>query len=266
MAYGCCVGVFTMRALIGLVLVGSMSLAMHAQDAPAGDAPQGGGQRQGRRGGMGFGRGNGVAGTVTAISETVLSLKDESGETYTVDLTANTRLMKERQPVKTTDIKVGDNVMAMGMQEPGKHEIHAAVVAVMTPEQAAEMKARAKEMRENLGKTFIVGHITKIDELKITVMRPDNVEQVIAVDENTSFRKGGGGRGMAAGMGMSGGGAGSDTPPAGESITLADVKVGENITGRGALKAGVFVPTTLTIMESRRPRPDGEPAPPSAQQ
>jgi len=254
-----------MRALIGLVLVGSMSLAIHAQDAPAGDAAQSG-QRQGRRGGMGFGRGNGVAGTVTAISDTVLTLKNDIGETYTVDLTANTRLMKERQPVKTSDIKVGDTVMAMGMQEPGKHEIHAAMVAVMTPEQAAQMKAREKEMRENLGKTFIAGRVTKIDELKITVMRPDNVEQVIVVDESTSFRKGGGGRGMAAGMGMSGGGAASDTPPAGESITLADVKVGENITGRGALKGGVFVPTTLTIVEPRRPRPDGEPAPPSAQQ
>lgn len=198
-----------MRALIGLVLVGSMSLAMHAQDAPAGDAPQGG-QRQGRRGG--FGGGNGVGGTVTAISDTVLNLKSEAGEAYTVDLTANTRLMKDRQPVKTSDIKVGDTVMAMGMQEPGKHEIHAAMVAVMTPEQAAQMKAREKEMRESLGKTLIAGRITKIDDVKITVMRPDNVEQVIVVDENTSFRKGGGGRGMGAGMGMSGGGAASDTP------------------------------------------------------
>jgi hypothetical protein len=258
-----------MRGLIGLVLVGSMGLAMHAQDAPAGDAPQGG-QRQGRRGGMGMGQGNGggVGGTVTAVSETSLSLKSEAGEAYTIDLTANTRLMKDRQPIKTTDIKVGDNLMAMGMQEPGKHEIHAAVVMVMTPEQAAQMRAREKEMRENLGKTIIAGRITKIDEAKITVMRPDNVEQIIVADENTSFRKGGGGRGMGGPMGMSGGGAASDTPPAGESITLADVKVGENITGRGALKGGVFVPTTLTIMEARRPRSDGAPAPPppSAQQ
>ncbi len=36
----------------------------------------------------------------------------------------------------------------------------------------------------------------------------------------------------------------------GESITLADVKVGDSVVGRGALKNGVFVPTELGVMDA----------------
>ena len=36
----------------------------------------------------------------------------------------------------------------------------------------------------------------------------------------------------------------------GESITLADVKVGDTIVGPGALKGGVFVPTQLTVIDA----------------
>jgi hypothetical protein len=105
----------------------------------------------------------------------------------------------------------------------------------------------------------------------LTVMRPDGVSQVIGVDEQTSFKRGGrgmaaiasgggvvemGGGGTGAGRGNGAGvgsGAGSNSAGAGagggESITFADVKVGDSVAGRGALKSGLFVPTELGVMD-----------------
>jgi hypothetical protein len=77
---------------------------------------------------------------------------------------------------------------------------------------------------EDLGKKFIVGEITKIDETKLTVKRPDGVEQVIEVDDDTSFKN-----------------------SKRESVTLADVKVGDHVMGRGALKNGTFVPAEMMV-------------------
>jgi hypothetical protein len=139
-----------------------------------------------------------------------------------------------------------------------------------------------KKARENMGKTYITGKVTAIDmdALKVTVIRPDGVSQVISVDEQTSFKRGG--RGMAAiangggvvemGSGGVGGGRGNGAGSGsganagsggGESITFADVKVGDSVAGRGALKNGVFVPTELGVMDPaaagqrRRRGPDG---------
>ena len=83
-------------------------------------------------------------------------------------------------------------------------------------------------MREGLGKEFIAGKVKAIDGTNITVDRVDGQTQTIAVDENTSFRK------------------------QRDSITLADIKVGDQIMGRGALKAGVFVASQLNVGEPGR--------------
>ncbi len=40
----------------------------------------------------------------------------------------------------------------------------------------------------------------------------------------------------------------------GESITLADVKVGDMVRGTGSVKGGTFVPTQLVVMERGRRR------------
>jgi len=87
------------------------------------------------------------------------------------------------------------------------------------------------------------------------VERPDHVAQTIGFDETTSFRKGGRGGGR---MG------GADAPAAapaegGESITLADIKVGESVRGTGSVKGGTFVPTELVVMQ-RGPRGAGDAA------
>jgi hypothetical protein len=215
-----------------------------------------------------------VRGTVTATTPDHLTVKTEAGEVYQVALSANTRLTKERQPVKFADIKVGDAVGAMGVLDAPTRTVHAVFVGVIDAEQV-------KKARENMGKTYITGKVTAIDmdALKLTVMRPDGVSQVIGVDEQTSFKRGG--RGMAAmasgngviEIGGSGGGgrrgmgavsgAGAGTPAGsgtgsgtgagvgggGESITFADVKVGDTVAGRGGLKNGIFVPTELGVMD-----------------
>jgi hypothetical protein len=67
--------------------------------------------------------------------------------------------------------------------------------------------------------------VTAIHELKITIERAgDKQPQIVAVDENTSFRK------------------------RREDVTLADVKVGDTISAQGALHADTFLATNLRIM------------------
>ena len=234
-----------------------------------------------------FAGGQMVRGTVTAATADHLMVKTEAGEVYQVVVSANTRVNKDRQPAKVADIKAGDGVGAMGVLDPATKTVHAVFVGVMDAEQV-------KKAREGMGKVFITGRVTALDmdALKITVLRPDGVSQVIGVDEQTSFKRGGRGMSMLAsgagvtelgsGAGRASGGSGasgsnsvgSGSGAGGESITLADVKVGDAVAGRGALKNGMFVPTELGVSDpaARRRRreleggasaaaPSGAPAP-----
>jgi Domain of unknown function (DUF5666) len=235
--------------VVAVLALPATVLAQDEQDGP-------------RQGGVAFAGGQMVRGTVTATSADHLTVKTEAGEVYQVALSANTRLSKDRQPVKMADIKVGDAVGAMGVLDAPTKTVHAVYVGVIDAEQM-------KKARENMGKTYITGKVTAIDmdALKLTVMRPDGVSQVIGVDEQTSFKRGGrgmaaiasgagviemgggggAGRGMGAGPGGTGAGAGNGS--GGESITFADMKVGDTVAGRGALKNGMFVPTELGVMD-----------------
>jgi hypothetical protein len=110
-----------------------------------------------------------------------------------------------------------------------------------------------KRLRDELGKTYIVGKVTAInlDDAKMTIERPDKVSQTIGFDESTSFKRGGRAQ-FAQSNGAPGAPAGR-TPQmtGGESITLADIKVGDSVRATGALKSGVFVPTQLIVMLKR---------------
>ena len=215
----------------------------------AAQAPDGAG---GQMGSGGFaGGGQMVRGTVTAVAADKLTIKTEAGEVYQVALSDNTRLMKARQPVKATDIKVGDGVGAMGVLDAPTKTVHAVMVTVVNAEDV-------KKAREEMGKVYIAGKVTAIDDLKLTVLRTDGVSQVIAVDESTSFRKGDRKlqamlNGGPVDMGASGGGGaqgGAAAGGSGESITLMDIKVGDTVAGRGGLKNGVFVPTELGVLDA----------------
>ena len=223
----------TQKFLVGLTTLLAVSAQAHY---PVQNQPQGGDPAMAGMGRM-------VRGTVTAAAGDRITVKTESGDVYQVALTPNTRLMKDRQPLKAAGVHVGDGVGAVGEVDQPNKTVHAMFVTIVDAEQL-------KKAREAMGKTYIAGKVTAIDELKLTILRADGVSQVIAVDEDTSFRKGG--RGMQ--MAFSGGAA----PPAqaglpqatgGESITLADVKVGDTVAGPGALKGGVFIPTMLGVGE-----------------
>jgi hypothetical protein len=227
---------------------------MSAQDTPAG----GGGGRQGRGGQFaGMQR---VAGEVTAVAGANITIKTEAGATMQVVTTDNTRVMKgngggasgepSAAAVKVADLKAGDGLTAMGNLDAPNKTLHAALVIAVD---AAQIKAA----KANWGKTYIAGKVTAIDmdNAKMTVQRPDGSTQLtIGFDETTSFKRGranvnlemfgreGGGFGGGGGRGRRPGGA-----PEAESITLADIKVGDQVAGQGTVKAGVFVPGELTV-------------------
>ena len=230
--------------MVGMIL-GGVGM-VRAQDA--GEGQQGGGRGQ-------FAGMQRVAGEVTAVSGATLTVKTEDNGLMQIVTTDNTRVMKGRGvTVKVADLKVGDGVTAAGMLDAPNKTLHAAVVFAMDA-------AQVKEMKENLGKTYIVGRVTAIDldDAKMTVERPDHVAQTIGFDETTSFRKGGRGVRMGGAPGGAGGGAGATGDAGGESITLADIEVGESVRGTGSVKGGVFVPTELVVME-RGPRGAGDAA------
>ena len=251
-------------AVFCAALATTTSLALLAQNATSGGDQQAQPDAQMRRGpgGQGGRRGGGIRGTVTGLSGTNITLKTEQGESWTVISTDNTRVRRDGQPSSLPAVQPGDEVMAMGMPDADKHEIHAMMLMDVSAAEAAKAKA-------NLGKTYIAGRITAINETRLTVMRSDRVSQTINLDETTSLHKGGrpNAQAMAAagldmgtmgggmgGGGRRGGGNGDAAPnPDGESITLADVKVGDNVVGTGSVKGNVFVPTDLHVIE----RPTG---------
>jgi hypothetical protein len=180
------------------------------QDGPPGAGP-GGGQAM-----AGAFAEHGVQGTVTAISGNDITVKTEDGATYKVETGVNTRFRKQRDQIKLADIHVGDMVGAFGDKDEKAKTLGAVAVMVFDKEQYEKAKA-------DFGKTWTAGSVQSIEDTKITIKRPDNVVQTIVVDENTSFRK------------------------RRDSVTLADIKVGDNITARGALQDENFLATVLNV-------------------
>jgi hypothetical protein len=208
--------------------------------------------------------GRGLLGTVTEVAADHFTIKTDSGETYTVHFSANTRIMKllagaggpgggggERgqgaggggnppQAIKPTDIKVGDAIVANGEVDAAAKSVGAVAVLQMDPERAKQMR----EMQANYGKTWLMGKVTAIDGVKVTLMGSvDNASHSFVADENTTFRK------------------------RRDPITLADVQVGDTVRVEGAVKDGAFLATTVSAMGA--PPPGGPPpgprdAPPPA--
>jgi hypothetical protein len=171
----------------------------------------------------------GTGGTISEINRDTITLKDMQGTTVTVKVTPSTVYRKEGQPAKLADFKVGDMIVVRG-DSTGENSWTA--IGIMTNPGAARM-------REELGKKFIAGEVTGIEGTKLTIKRIDGETQIIEVDENTSFRN-----------------------AKRESITLADIKVGDHVMGRGDLKDDTFVPSVLNVGapgEMRMRRPGGPP-------
>ena len=171
--------------------------------------------------------GDNVVGKVTSTSKDSLIIAPlAGGDPITVKSGENTRVSKEREPIKIEDVKTNDIIFARG--ELKNNVMQAARIAVVNPQMVQKfgqggMGGPMAFNREDLGKKFIAGEVKAINETRITVARPDNQSQDIEVDENTSFKRGS------------------------ESITLPDIKVGDFVRGPGELKDGVFVAKELTV-------------------
>jgi hypothetical protein len=202
--------------------------------------------------GFGMGGGRGVMGTVTDIAVDHFMVKTEDGQTYTVNYSVNTRIMKRPagargfgrggqghgdgqgqgggfggpqgappETIKATDIKVGDAIGAMGEADQSAKSIGAVAIVLLDPETAKQMA----EMRGNYGKTWLQGKVTAVDGVRVTLMSGiDNAAHSFVADENTSFRK------------------------RREPVTLADIQVGDIVRAEGAVKDGVFTATTVSVM------------------
>jgi preprotein translocase subunit YajC len=251
------------RDLLTIALALALTGAALAQEpsAPPAEQEQGGGRGFGR--GMGMGMGRGVMGTVTEVAADHYTVKNDSGETWTIHYGANTRMIKQPprpanspgqgqgqgqgqgegngaymrggtppQPIKATDIKVGDAIMAMGETDQAAKSVGAVMVMQLDPEAAKRME----EMRANYGKTWLAGRVTAINETTVTIQgMADNAAHAFMADENTTFRK------------------------RREPITLADIQVGDAVRVEGAVKDGQFVATTVSVMGA--PQARGGPAP-----
>jgi hypothetical protein len=212
--------------------------------------------------------GRGLTGTVTEVAADHYTVKTEAGETYTVHYSANTRILKQQargaggnggerggsgqggpggggsgnppQTLKPTDIKVGDAIAAMGDVDAAAKSVGATVVFQIDPERAKQMR----EMQANYGKTWLMGKVTAIDGVKVTLMGTvDNIAHAFVADENTAFRK------------------------RRDPITLADIQVGDSIRVEGAVKGGTFLATAVNAMGPPPGGPSGAPrsGPPPSQ-
>lgn len=157
----------------------------------------------------------GIQGDVTAVSGNSITVKTKEGEVYTVSTGPNTRFRKQRDQITITDLHPGDMIAAMGDKDAKKHTVGAMFVMVMD-------KARYEQMQAEFGKTWTAGTVQSISGTNITIKRTDGVTQTVSVDENTTFRR------------------------RREDITLPDIKVGDNISARGALHNGTFVATQVS--------------------
>lgn len=219
-------GLFLCASLAALAI--APALLAQEEGSPSVQPGQRGDRGMGR-GGMFMMGGSSAHGIVTAVSGNNITVKDEQGQVYTVETGPNTHFRKDREESRIADIHVGDTIVAAGNLDEQAKTVGAVFVVVLTPEQAAQME----KMRADFGKTWIAGKVTAIKDLTLTVQRPDKVSQTVAVDENTTFRKGG--RGTA------------------EDITFPDIKVGDMVTARGALQSGAFLATSVAVMPPRQP-------------
>jgi len=93
----------------------------------------------------GMSGGGGVTGTVTEEAADHYIIKTDGGEIYTIQFSANTRIMKQTvrqrgegggnppQPIKSAEIKVGDAVAALGEVDAAAKSVGAVVVLQLDP-------------------------------------------------------------------------------------------------------------------------------------
>jgi Domain of unknown function (DUF5666) len=206
------------------VLAQEQEQAPNVMWAPGGSALDAGGQQGGQR----EGRGRPVFGRISAIQSDSIEVTGPDGNKVTLKLTSSTEYRKDRQPAKLADFKVGDPVIVRTDQPDGKGTTAVAVAsgqfAMRTGPGGTGGQGAGSGMFGTLGKDFVMGEVKAIDAPRLTVTRTDNVSQTLELNEETSLRRGR------------------------ESITMADIQVGDHVIARGAVENNVFVPKNLNVV------------------
>lgn len=212
------------RLFVFLGLLGMLSVtAARAQDQPSGPPPQ---QDQGRAGGREGGP-RPIFGKITAMRDGAIDVAGQDGQVVTVKVTPQTEFRRDREPAKVTDFKVGDMVAVRGDVN-ADHTVTAKMIGSRTGGPGGGPggggRPNGQMMTGTLGKDFVAGEVKAIDAPKLTVLRTDNVTQVLELNEDTSLRRGR------------------------DSITMADIKVGDHVMARGAMQGEAFVPKGVMVM------------------
>ena len=219
----------TRLLVLGLAVLGAgMSARAQARDAGAGQDAGSSAQRP-RQGG-GEGRMPGTFGKITAISKSSMELAKPDGTTVTVKISSDTQFRKDRQAAKAEDFKVGDIVFVRGDENPD-HTVTAQVIGArgaggpgVSGGQGGGRGFGAGGGFGEQGKDYVMGEVKSVDAPKLTVLRTDNVKQTLELTEETSLHKGR------------------------ESITMADIQVGDHVMIRGAVENNAFVPKDLMLV------------------
>jgi hypothetical protein len=231
------------------MLIATGARAQDAPPNPDANAPQH------RQGGFWVGQEGGprpLFGKITAMHDGSLEITRPDGQVVIVKVTQQTEFRKDREPAKPADFKVGDTVMVRG-DENSDHTVTAKMIGTRTGGPGGSPGGMVSI--GTLGKDYVIGEVKSIDAPRLTVLRPDNVTQTLELDEDTSLRKGR------------------------ESITMADIQVGDHVMARGAVQNDVFVPKGVMVMnpeqwkrfqefisQSNATKPAGQDAPPAKPQ
>ena len=146
------------------------------------------------------------------------------GSEQVITITPKTEFRRDREPAKLKDFKVGDGVLVRG-EENADHSVTAQMIAGRNGNGGANGGPNRQNPIGTMGKDYVVGEVKAIDPPSITVMRTDNVKQTFELNEDTSLRKGH------------------------DSVTMADIQVGDHIFAHGALQQDQFVPKTVMVIE-----------------
>jgi exosome complex RNA-binding protein Csl4 len=218
------------QRLLACLMMGGSCLLFAQSAAPQGTTPDtpAAGQQQPRPDGehrrmqmQAMGSERFIGPILEVAADHLVVLRPDSDAKVTVKPATDAHVVKDRNfGAKLTEFKVGDYAMVAGDMKDG----------VLEARLLASSEQQSQNLRENLGKTLILGKVVSVDldAATVKVHRIDGQDQAVQADENSSFKRY------------------SRSGP--ESITLADVKPGDNVSAHGALKNNVFTVTELTLM------------------
>jgi preprotein translocase subunit YajC len=217
---------------------GAMARAL--QEAPPAQNPS---PAQGTGSGQPSGRGGerrpGLFGKLTAVHDQSIEITRQDGSVVSVKISANTQFRKEREAAKLGDFKVGDTVIVRG-EENADHTWTAEMIGTRPnggfgagPGAGGAQSGRGGGQGGGpgggrptgvLGQDYVFGEVKSMDAPKLTILRPDNVTQTVELNEETSLRKGR------------------------DSITMAEIQIGDHIMVRGGMQANAFQPKSVMVI------------------